>query len=39
MLAPHENVDEININWAAYKSRIKKGDYTAAEYKLDEMRN
>lgn len=37
MLAPHENVDEININWAAYKSRIKKGDYTAAEYKLDEM--
>lgn len=37
MLTPHESTDEININWAAYKSRIKKGNYTAADYTLDEM--
>ena len=37
MLTPHENTDEININWASYKSRIKEGNYTAAGYVLDEM--
>lgn len=38
MLTPHDNTDEININWAVYKSRIRKGNYIGAEYTLDEMR-
>ncbi len=37
MLTPHENTDEIDINWCAYKSRIKAKNYTAARYELDEM--
>lgn len=37
MLTPHENTDEININWAIYKSRIEEENYPAAKYALDEM--
>lgn len=37
MCTPHEDTDEINVNWATYKGKIADGNRAAAGYTLDEM--
>ncbi len=37
MCTPHEDTDEINVNWAVYKGKIAEGNHAAAGYSLDEM--
>lgn len=37
MFIPHEAVDDININWAGYKTKIEKGNHTSAMVTLSEL--
>ncbi len=37
MFIPHEVVDDININWAGYKTKIAEGNHTSAMVTLSEL--
>ena len=37
VLTPHENTDEINLDWAGYISRINDKNYTSANHILDRI--
>lgn len=37
MLTPHEDTDDINVNWESFNAKVKAGNYSAAKVTLAEM--